>query len=84
MEEDICIDVQKLYASSGQAKLSQIQEYEEKCQQMAGQGTDVILTGAGPIWLYLRLAHVLHGKVRSLWYESPVTGRVEIFNHNPY
>jgi hypothetical protein len=81
---EIVIDVQELYRHSSQAKLSDMPKYEAKCLELAGQGTDMVLTGAGPIWLYLRLAHALHGKARSLWYESPVTGRVEIFNHNPY
>jgi hypothetical protein len=33
--------------------------------------------------MYLRIAHALHGIARALYYESPVTGRVEIFNHSP-
>ena len=82
--DEIIIDVNDLYAGDGQAKLGNLSDYEHLCLQKAGQGTDVVLTGAGPIWLYLRLAHALHGKARSLCYESPVTGRVEIFNHNPY
>lgn len=80
----ITINVQDLYAHTNQAKLSEIEDYEKKCLELAGQGTEVILTGPGPIWLYLRLAHTLHAKARLLWYESPVTGRIEIFNHNPY
>lgn len=81
---EITINVQDLFGHSALAKLTAMNEYEHKCLQLAGHGTDVVLTGAGPIWLYLRLAHVLHGKARSLWYESPVTGRVKIFNHNPF
>lgn len=81
---EVFINVSELYRESNQAKLSNIKDYEYICLEIAGQGTDVILTGSGPIWLYLRLAHVLHGKARSLTYDSPVTGRVEIFNHNPY
>lgn len=46
-------------------------------------GSDVTLTGKAPIWLHLRIAHALHGTVRRLTYDSPVTGPVEIFNHNP-
>lgn len=82
--QTIMINVQNLYAQSEQAKLSNLKEYESKCLELAGQGNVVILTGAGPIWLYLRLAHLLHGKAIALYYESPVTGRIEIFNHNPY
>ncbi|SPE58794.1 conserved hypothetical protein [Verrucomicrobia bacterium] len=46
-------------------------------------GAEVTLTGNGPVWLYLRLAHALHGRARKLLYDSPVTGPVEIFNHDP-
>jgi len=44
----------------------------------------VILIGAAPVWLYLKIAHVLHGKVKKLIYHSPVTGDVTIFDHDPY
>jgi len=47
-------------------------------------GADVTLTGPGPVWLYLRLAHTLHGICRSLTYDSPVSGPVVVFNHDPY
>lgn len=42
------------------------------------------LTGPGPVWLYLRLAHILHGRARRLVYSSPVTGDVVIFDHDPF
>lgn len=80
----ITIDVAQLYAENGQAKLALVDDYEAACLELAGLGNDIILTGPGPIWLYLRLAHTLHGKARSLSYDSPVTGVVEVFNHNPY
>ena len=80
----IIIDVSALYAESGTAKLSLLAEYEAAVIRLAGDGGEVTLTGPGPVWLYLRLAHVLHGKVRSLRYNSPVTGDVIIFDHNPY
>lgn len=80
----IVIDVQSLYKADGQAKLGLLPEYEAACLKLAGEGNEVTLTGAGPIWLYLRLAHALHGKARALFYASPVTGEVEIFNHNPF
>jgi hypothetical protein len=47
-------------------------------------GSDVTITGNAPIWLYLRIAHALHGRARILTYNSPVTGLMEIFNHNPH
>ncbi len=80
----ITIDISALYAESGTAKLSLLAEYEAAVIRLAGDGGDVTLTGAGPVWLYLRLAHALHGKVRNLRYRCPVTGDVVIFDHNPY
>lgn len=51
---------------------------------MAGEGNEVILTGAAPVWLYLKIAHALHGKANKLIYRSPVTGDIVIFDHSPY
>jgi len=48
-----------------------------------GKGNEVILTGAGPVRLYFKIAHALHGKARKLIYRSPVTGDVVIFDHSP-
>jgi len=67
-----------------QAKLDLIPAYIEKARELAGKGNDVVLTGPGPVWLYLVVAHALHGVAKSLTYDSPVTGEVEIFNHNPF
>lgn len=80
----ITIDVSKLYESTGTAKLSDLPFYEETVLKLVGEGTVVKLTGPGPIWLYLRLAHRLHGKGGRLIYSSPVTGEVVIFDHDPY
>ena len=77
------IDVSTLYAATGQAKLADLSQYEQAVLAQVPPGADVTLTGHAPIWLYLRLAHVLHGRARILSYDSPVTGLVEIFNHNP-
>jgi CRISPR-associated Csx3 family protein len=41
----------------------------------------VVLTGRGPIWLYLRLAHALHGVARTLTYRAPEAGDVLVFDH---
>lgn len=76
------IDIRTLYSDT--AKLSDLPEYEQEVVTRAGSGHDVILTGQGPVWLYLRLAHALHGKARSLTYRSPVTGDVVVFDHNPF
>lgn len=76
------IDIRSLYTDT--AKLADLGTYEQQALAFAGDANDVILTGQGPVWLYLRLAHVLHGKARRLTYRSPVTGDIVIFDHNPY
>ena len=79
----VTLNLETLYATTGQAKLAALPRYEAAVLAQVPPGADVTLTGHAPIWLYLRLAHVLHGRVRVLTYDSPVTGSVEIFNHNP-
>ena len=66
------------------AKLSDLPTYLQKALSMAGEGNDVVLTGRAPVWLYLAVAHALHGKARKFTYRSPVTGDVVIFDHNPF
>lgn len=78
----LCIDLSTLF--EGTAKLADLPVYESQALVLAGEGHDVVLTGAAPVWLYLRIAHALHGKARSLNYRSPVTGDVPVFNHSPY
>jgi len=80
----ITIDISDLYSTGNTAKLAELDTYLAKAVDLAGEGNEVTLTGAGPIWLYLRIAHALHGKVRSLTYNSPTTGDVVIFDHNPF
>jgi len=41
---------------------------------------EVVLTGPGPVWGYLAIAHSLHGVVPALIYEAP-NGRVKIYGH---
>ncbi|MCX6916937.1 MAG: hypothetical protein NT167_28525 [Verrucomicrobia bacterium] len=77
------LDLSALYATTGTAKLADLPAYEARVKELVPPGADVTLTGPGPVWLYLRLAHALHGRARILTYESPVTGPVEIFNHDP-
>jgi hypothetical protein len=79
---EILIDLSELYAEA--AKLSELDEYVAKAQEMAGEGNVVVLTGQAPIWLYLKIAHALHGKARKLIYRSPVTGDISIFDHDPF
>ncbi len=76
-------DLSILYAATSTAKLADLPAYEARVKELVPPGSDVTLTGPGPVWLYLRLAHALHGRARVLTYNSPVTGPVEIFSHNP-
>ena len=77
------LDIATLYAATGTAKLADLPAYEARVKEMVPPGADVTLTGPGPVCLYLRLAHALHGRARILTYDSPVTGPIDIFNHNP-
>jgi CRISPR-associated protein (Cas_csx3) len=77
------LDLSTLYAATGTAKLDDLPAYEAAAVAAVPAGADVTLTGPGPVWLYLRLAHRLHGIARVLTYQSPVTGPVVIFDHNP-
>ena len=76
------IDLRTLYDDT--AKLTDLDTYAEKARALAGDGNDVVLTGQAPVWLYLKIAHALHGKARKLTYTSPVTGEVVIFDHDPF
>lgn len=79
----VVVDVEALYRRhGGTALLRRLPEYEREVRAQAGRGTDVVLTGAGPIWLYLRLAHALHGIARRLTYESGTGERVVVFDHS--
>jgi len=83
MNRQRIVDVSNFYATHDTARLAELDSYLQKARDLAGEGNDVILTGAGPVWLYLKLAHALHGKARRLIYRSPVTGDVVIFDHSP-
>ncbi|MBA5248286.1 MAG: hypothetical protein FE834_01930 [Gammaproteobacteria bacterium] len=78
----ITINLNELYTNT--AKLSELNHYEQQVLTLAGNGNEITLTGAAPVWLYLRLAHALHGKAIKLNYNSPVTGLVIVFDHNPF
>lgn len=83
MAQEITIDLETLYPAAETAKLADLPEYVRRALELAGSGNVVTLTGKGPIWLYLKVAHALHGKARKLVYDSPVTGEVMIFDHSP-
>lgn len=76
------IDLRLLFSDT--AKIEDLPVYIDKAVDLAGEGNDVVLTGQAPVWLYLRVAHALHGKARKLIYRSPVTGDVVIFDHSPF
>ncbi|ACI21809.1 MULTISPECIES: CRISPR-associated protein Csx3 [Thermodesulfovibrio] len=80
---EIVIDMRQIYEGD-QAKIKDIPDYIKKALELAGEGNEIILTGQGPIWLYLKIAHALHGKAVKLIYRSPVTGDIVIFDHSPY
>ena len=84
MQDHIHIDVNTLYNDTATAKLADLDSYLAKAKELAGEGSEVVLTGQGPIWLYLKIAHALHGKARKLIYRSPATGDVTIFDHDPF
>jgi CRISPR-associated protein (Cas_csx3) len=66
------IDLKILYGET--ARLSPVPDYVDKALALAGDGHAVVLTGPAPVWLYLKIAHALHGKAKKLVYRSPVTG----------
>ena len=75
----VVIDLKSLYGEV--AKLDELPIYLERAKELAGEGNEVVLTGQAPVWLYLAVAHALHGKARRLLYTSPTTGEVLIFDH---
>ncbi len=74
--EQVVIHIDELYQE--RALLSEIDTYIKKAKELAGEGKEVVLTGAGPVWIYLKIAHALHGVARKLIYRSHVTGDVVI------
>jgi len=75
----VVIDLKELYGEV--AELDELPIYLERAKELAGEGNEVVLIGQAPIWLYLAVAHALHGKARRLLYTSPTTGEVLIFDH---
>lgn len=74
--------MRNLFKDTDTAKLSSLNVYVKRAQKAAGNGNEVVLTGAAPVWLYLTVAHALHGKALKLIYKSPVAGEVVIFDHS--
>ena len=82
MREARHLNLETLY--KGTAKLESLPKYVEQAHEIAGEGHEVVLTGAAPIWLYLTIAHALHGRAKRLLYESPITGPIVIFDQDPF
>ena len=78
------LDLSALRSTAGPAKLAERDRYVAAAIEAVPPGAEVTLTGPAPVWLYLAIAHALHGHVRRLLYDSPVTGPVEIFDHDPH
>jgi len=79
------LDLRELYDST--AKLGKLDEYLASVETMPLNGRDVVITGNAPVWLYLKVAHALHGRAKRLYYETPAlkdVGRIIIFNHDPF
>ena len=81
MAQQITIDLSEFFTEN--ARLAELEAYLQKALALAGDGNDIVLTGQAPVWLYLKIAHALHGKARKLVYRSPVTGDVVVFDHRP-
>ncbi|MGH9890494.1 MAG: CRISPR-associated protein Csx3 [bacterium] len=60
-ENQVILDLRALYGET--AKLAYLHVYLEKVKAHAGEGNETVLTGAAPVWLYLKIAHALHGKI---------------------
>lgn len=82
MAERRVIDLKVLYGE--QAKIEKLPAYLEEAKTLAGEGNEIVLTGQAPVWLYLKVAHALHGRAKRLIYDSPVTGEVVVFDHDPF
>ena len=78
--ESVVLDLKSLYGDA--AKIASSSQYIEKALETVGGAQEVILTGAAPVWLYLRVAHALSGKATRLVYRSQVTGDVPVFDND--
>jgi hypothetical protein len=79
MAEAYVLDLSQLF--SERAVLAELPAMRARALAQVPAGADVIITGAAPIWLYLPIAHALHGVAARLRYQSPVAGLVLVFDH---
>ncbi len=77
--DSVVLDLKSLYGET--ARIASSGQYIEKALEMTGGAEEVILTGAAPVWLYLRVAHAFAGKTTRLVYRSQVTGDVPVFDN---
>lgn len=80
--EKTTLNVEELYGEK--ALVEQRSSYIAGALKKTGQSKEVVLTGKGPVWLYLLLAKALHGKVSKLVYSAPTSGDIVIFDNLPY
>lgn len=81
-KNSVVISVNDLY--QGNAIQKEIPTYIAKIEEIAGNGKNIVLTGKAPIWLYLTLAHALHGKIKTLKYRSPEAEDILIMDHRSH
>jgi hypothetical protein len=78
----VTVDLETFYTNT--AKLAELDLYINKALELAGEGNEVVITGKAPVWLYLKIAHALHGKARRLLYCSGQGDEFLIFDHDPH
>lgn len=49
--------------------------------QPGDEPATVTMTGPGPVWGYLTIAHALHGRVARLVYAAPNAPEITVFSH---
>jgi hypothetical protein len=74
---EVTIDVKTLCGE--RPSIGLLSEYESLVVKFAGQDNYIVLTGVGPMWLFMRLTHALHGRCMGLSYMSPAGVPVVIF-----
>jgi hypothetical protein len=85
----VVINLKDLFGEK--AKLADLDAYKERAKEVAGSGNEVVLTGQAPIWMYLSIAHALHGRAKKLIYRSPALVNEEprqvdvtVFDHDAF
>lgn len=89
--QDICINAGFNPGADGKMNLPATQETADKLASAAvsllpvwvpgAVPIHITLTGPGPVWGYLAIAHALHGRVVELSYAAPNADKIKIFGH---